>query len=415
MRTLLRLVAALGIAAFFAAPARADDTRPPVISDVKAVAKGGNFIVEAKITDETGVLSATCFHRKGGSGKFEESSMVKDEYDDGFKVSFPGSAETEYFIQATDLLGNGPSSFGAASKPMALGGAKPRQEKAEPPPRQPQESEVAQERPHHQRHHHASHASTEAKPAIEHRVPTTALADGKDATLHVHIAANPQVLSAGAFARTAGTKEKPTEFPMKNSSDDTWDFTIPAALAHGSLEYILLAKNALGQTTQGNGDDTTWYKITFKPPPGPAQQPLLISHNPPTHAVPGKPVVLRAQVSPPDIATMTEDRADAVNAQMFGTTARILFRGQDGVDQVVDMGADPSGGLGGYKSEIPSQPDGSVIYYQIVACDNSGEKCAIDTGSKRKWHALRVTSSPGGTPPQPISAVSTKAPASLPE
>ena len=44
-----------------AVAARADDTRPPVISEVKTTQRGGQVVIEARITDETGVLSATNF------------------------------------------------------------------------------------------------------------------------------------------------------------------------------------------------------------------------------------------------------------------------------------------------------------------------------------------------------------------
>ncbi len=104
-----------------AGAAFADDTKPPAISDVKASVRGGTVTVEARITDETGVLSAICHHRSR-SGKVEDSPMVKNDYDDTFKVSFPGGGDTEYWIESSDLLGNGPSNYGTASKPMAASG-----------------------------------------------------------------------------------------------------------------------------------------------------------------------------------------------------------------------------------------------------------------------------------------------------
>ena len=65
-----------GLAALCAASvARADDTKPPQISDVKAAARGGQVQVEARITDETGVLSAVCHHRAPG-GKAEASPIL---------------------------------------------------------------------------------------------------------------------------------------------------------------------------------------------------------------------------------------------------------------------------------------------------------------------------------------------------
>src|SRR4051812_7035858 len=112
MRTSMMVVLAAFAVAF---AARADDTKPPQISEVKAAVKGGQVHVEARITDETGVLSAVCHHRDPG-GKTADSPMVKDDFDDTFKVNFAGSSETEYWIEASDLLGNGPSAYGSAAK-----------------------------------------------------------------------------------------------------------------------------------------------------------------------------------------------------------------------------------------------------------------------------------------------------------
>src|SRR4051812_19682449 len=118
MRAKLLVIAAVFAAGF---AARAEDTKPPAISDVKAAAKGGRVSVEARITDETGVLSAICHHR-GPGGRFEDAPMTKDDYDDVFKVSFPGGADSEYWIESSDLLGNGPSMYGSQSKPFAASG-----------------------------------------------------------------------------------------------------------------------------------------------------------------------------------------------------------------------------------------------------------------------------------------------------
>src|SRR5437588_1227343 len=117
MRTsiLAAFVCLLATAAF------ADDTKPPAISGVKAAVKGGKVSIEAIITDETGVLTATVHHR-GKGGKVEDTVMTKAEYEDRFTASFPGGGDTEYWIEATDLLGNGPSTYGTMGHPMALGG-----------------------------------------------------------------------------------------------------------------------------------------------------------------------------------------------------------------------------------------------------------------------------------------------------
>ena len=88
-------------------------------------------------------------------------------------------------------------------------------------------------------------------------------------------------------------------------------------------------------------------------------------------------------------------------------------RGSDGQEQVTDMKPDASGGLGGFKAELPPQPGGAV-YYQVVACDASGKKCAVSTGSKRKWHAVAIAASPVAKPTA-LQVASSKSPGYLPE
>src|SRR5256885_12011941 len=92
----------------------ADDARPPAISEVSASRKGRKIEVRALITDETGVLSAICHHRDKGRA-WETSVMRKDAAGDVFRASFNVGGESEYWIEATDLLGNGPASYGSVS------------------------------------------------------------------------------------------------------------------------------------------------------------------------------------------------------------------------------------------------------------------------------------------------------------
>src|SRR5712675_497199 len=84
----------------------------------------------ARSADETGVLMATCHHRSGG-GRWLDAPMTKNDYDDVFKVSFTGGPETEYWIESSDLLGNGPSTYGAAAKPVAVAASTPKEAQAQ--------------------------------------------------------------------------------------------------------------------------------------------------------------------------------------------------------------------------------------------------------------------------------------------
>ncbi|HEX4386131.1 MAG TPA: hypothetical protein VH083_24400, partial [Myxococcales bacterium] len=178
----------------------------------------------------------------------------------------------------------------------------------------------------------------------------------------------------------------------------------------GTVEYFIVAKNEAGQVTRlGDGDAKTPFTVNFKAgaaavAAGPANTgPYAFTDNPPYRVPPGKAIVLRAQVVPTADDGTLPDRVV------------LLWRGNDAQDQMSDMQPDPTGGYGGFRVELPAQPDEGAIFYQFVACDSSGSKCGIDTGSKRKWHATAIASQPGGQPPLQPDAASARAPASLPE
>jgi len=423
-----------------ATSARAEDTKPPQISDVKASAKSGKVTVEARITDETGVLSAIVHHRSPG-GKVEDQNMVKNDYDDVFKATFPGGSDTEYWIESSDLLGNGPSTYGTSSKPMAAGGKpsaggaktttvaknEPPPKAEEPPPAKeepPAAAEPPKERPH-------KVAKAAEAPVIEHRKPSVQPPEGRDFTLRMKIKSESPVAVAILQAKPQGGGSF-SNVAVTNTEGDSYEAQIPAALAHGSVEYYIAAKNQAGSMTrQGDGDAKTPYVVTFRPSAGAAAASTATASAapaaaasaaaaapaaagptgtpayaftdlPPVRVPPGKPVLLRAQVVPSTDDGQAPDRV------------AVLWRGNDAQDQMTEMVRDDTGGLGGYKVELPAQDEGAV-FYQIVACDADATRCAVDTGSKRKWHATAVAPNPGGAQPLPLDVVSAKAPPSLPE
>ncbi len=341
--------------------ARADDTRPPVISDVRAAQRGGQVHIEARITDETGVLMATCHHRSGG-GRWLDAPMTKSDYDDTFKVSFDAGPDTEYWI------------------------AQAQREPPEPPKRR-------ENRP-------AKVASKAAPPVIEHHKPGASLPEGKEVTLRARVRGEAPIAFSGVFLRKPGDSGPLTRLALNRVEGESYEAKIPADKAHGNLEYLLAAKDENGkQSYGGDGSPTTWFAISFKPQQqAPVEQPFSFAVNPPARVQPGRSLTVRAQITGP---------GDEPGK------AQVLWRGSDGQEQVTDMQADASGGLGGFKAELPPQAPGAV-YYQVVACDPSGSKCAVSTGSKRKWHAVAIAAAPGAKPAA-IDAASSKAPGSLPE
>src|SRR5262245_53104643 len=208
-----------GLFALMAVPlaARAaDDTRPPVISDVHAAQRGGQVHVEAKITDETRVLMATCHYRSGG-GRWNDAPMTKNEYDDVFKVSFEGGPDTEFWIDSSDLLGNGPSTYGAAAKPVAVSASSPPQAQREAPPppkrRAPKGTKVA---------------SKVGPPLIEHKKPGATLPEGKEVTLRARVRGDSPIAFSGVFLRKQGESGPGVRLALNKVEGETYEAKIPA-------------------------------------------------------------------------------------------------------------------------------------------------------------------------------------------
>ncbi|HEY4731328.1 MAG TPA: hypothetical protein VIH41_09380 [Myxococcales bacterium] len=389
-----------------ASVARADDTKPPQISDVKAAARGGQVQVDARITDETGVLSAVCYHRAPG-GKAQASPMTKSDLDDTFRVSFPGGPESEYWIEASDLLGNGPSTWGSSSKAYAVGGkAAPGKPVASAePPAPKQEPKRARKTP--------APARASEPPAIQYIRPGEPPAEGNPFTMRMRIQSDSPVAVAVLQARAQGTAAF-VNLPLTKGEGDTWQAQIPAAMAHGTIEYFIAAKNQAGQMTRQGESEGKPYGLTFKSAPSASSAPAALAianrpagpfsftDDPPARVPPGRPILVRVQVVPPTDGGEMPDRV------------AVLWRGNDAQDQMTDLVKDETGGWGGFKVELPPQDEGAV-FFQIVACDAAATRCGVDTGSRRRWHATAVASQPGAARPLPLDAVSTRAPPSLPE
>ena len=359
--------------------ALADDVRPPAISEVSASRKGRKVEVRALITDETGVLSAICHHREKG-GAWEAASMRKGSLDDVFHASFTGGPEAEYWIEAIDLLGNGPATFGTVSAPIAVGGAKGNAGSDGPSA--------------------ARKNGRPAAPMVQHRKPAGDALAGQEFAVRARIRGDSPIASASLHVREAGQQRDAT-LPMRRVEGDTYEGRIPADRAHGTVEYRIAARDKRGaQTVQGEGRDK-WFSVTFELA-GPAEPPFSFVINPPPRVLPGAPISVRSQITGP---LSTDD-------VVVPDRARVLYRGADGRDQAVDMKPDPTGGLGGFKIELPGQSSGPV-YFQVLACDALESRCALDTGDKRKWHAVAIAKAPVPPPPA-LDAVSSKLPSTMP-
>src|SRR5712671_358968 len=311
-----------------AAGARADDTKPPQISDVRAGVRGNQVQVEARITDETGVLSAVCHHRAPG-GRAEASPMTKSDLDDTFRVSFPGGPESEYWIEASDLLGNGPATWGSSGKAYAVGGkAAPGKAvaSAEPPARKEEPKRERRTPP---------PAKASEPPAIQYTRPAEPPAEGNPFTMRMRIQSDSPVAVAVLQARAQGTTAF-VNLPVTKAEGDTWQAQIPAAMAHGTIEYFIAAKNQAGQMTRQGESEGKPYGLTFKSAAPAVNTPAALAivnrpagpfsftDDPPARVPPGRPMLVRVQVVPPTDGGEMPDRV------------AVLWRGNDAQDQMTD-------------------------------------------------------------------------------
>ncbi len=106
------------------AAARAADTAPPVISHqaVREAPRGQALTISATITDDSDIFEPTLYYRAVGAKKFLSVTM---EHTAGASYSgaIPAAAmkvDVEYFIEAYDSLGNGPTRFASDAGPQKI-------------------------------------------------------------------------------------------------------------------------------------------------------------------------------------------------------------------------------------------------------------------------------------------------------
>src|SRR5260370_21043600 len=179
--------------------------------------------------------------------------MVKNDYDDVFKVTIPGGGDTEYWIESSDLLGNGPSTYGSSSKPFAAGGAKGGGKTTSMARNEPAEAPAAQEEPAPNPVRHRI-AKAPEPPVIEHQKPSGQPPEGRDFTLRMKIKSRSPVAVAILQAKPQGSAAF-NNLSLKNTDGESYQAEIPGSLAHGTVEYFIAAKNQAGMMTRpGDGD-----------------------------------------------------------------------------------------------------------------------------------------------------------------
>lgn len=98
--------------------ARAEDTAPPVINHqpVTKATRGEPLIISAQFKDESEIFAPTLYYRPAGQPKFLSLPMTRQN--DAFIAIIPGGPPVDYWFEAYDEVGNGPSRMGSANKPV---------------------------------------------------------------------------------------------------------------------------------------------------------------------------------------------------------------------------------------------------------------------------------------------------------
>ena len=280
MKKSLRSLPALSLLGLLLAlPARAEDTRPPAISDVGASKSGSKVTVKAKITDETGVLQAQVMWRSQGGGAFDSVAMTGSN--DKFSATFDAKGGTiEYYVQAIDELGNGPSKSpqstlvisGKAAAPdkVASNDSPPKKHRGKRRHKKAEEAAPAEGSGDAAADSgggsaeagsgEATAAATEAPagpPAIEHEPPTDAV-EGQDLVMKVKITNG--ATQAVAWFRKAGEKGFTVKIPLEKKDGEDYELTFPGAVAKGTVEYVFVASNSVGKSPQA----TKPFSVSFK-------------------------------------------------------------------------------------------------------------------------------------------------------
>lgn len=100
----------------YATDARADE-EPPRLTHVKVekVVRGTPLTVSATITDESEIFAPTLYFRSPGEEAFD--SVILQRNGDVFSAQIPVTGDVQYWLEAYDEYGNGPSRSGAPGSP----------------------------------------------------------------------------------------------------------------------------------------------------------------------------------------------------------------------------------------------------------------------------------------------------------
>jgi hypothetical protein len=127
--------------------ARAEESVPPVVKHVpvKTAVKGEPLVFLVDIEDAHDVWAPTLYHRSAGTKNYTSVSL-QPKKGITYTATIQVAGDFEYWIEAYDEFGNGPSRKGSAEKPLKVKATVPaalvveaKTEPLPPPPKSPEE------------------------------------------------------------------------------------------------------------------------------------------------------------------------------------------------------------------------------------------------------------------------------------
>ncbi|HEY4771150.1 MAG TPA: hypothetical protein VIH51_11015, partial [Myxococcales bacterium] len=207
-----------------------DDGEPPQLAHQAPAPgiRGQRLNVAAHATDANGVFGPVLYVRKKGMGsgdyvqlKMIASKIVPGDYAVDVPAALTNVEALEYYIEAWDMAGNGPSSVGSAEQPLFVS---VEEEKKVAFPSAPTNVTIKPKG---------------APPAITHAALTQALR-GKPVEINARLVGDTGVQDAAVMFRHAGEKDYKA-LPMGNIGADDYTATIPAAMTTSDVEYYVEA------------------------------------------------------------------------------------------------------------------------------------------------------------------------------
>jgi hypothetical protein len=246
-----------------------DDGEPPQLTHqlVAAGVRGKPLTIAAHAIDANGVFGPILSVRKKGLGagdyvslKMVPSKIVPGDYSVDVPAALTNVDALEYYIEAWDIAGNGPSRAGSPEQPVVV--TLEEEKRVAAAPALPTTVTIKPKG---------------APPAITHAALTQAL-KGKPVEINARLVGDTGVQGAKVMFRHAGEKEYKA-LPMGNIGGDDYTATIPAAMTTSDLEYYVEAFDQYGNGPARSGAPNVPYALRVMDP-----SPAAVAAPPPAAA-----------------------------------------------------------------------------------------------------------------------------------